>query len=164
MVDSKLRATLASPTLSGGKLAPHRHSLSQPRAMPATGPHAQAMPTFSATMTRARPVRHTRHTPTDRAPPSPRARVITNTPATPQTRPFAAARTTRAVRHQNFRRTSSEHRSIPTDQHRPTPLHHDVELRQGAQHHPLPSPTPISLCTVDHDELSLHPSVPSRHY
>src|SRR3954466_8379152 len=41
------------------------------------------------------PVLHPRHTPTDRAPPSPHARVITTTPATPQTRPFAVARTTR---------------------------------------------------------------------
>ena len=102
--------------------------------------------------------------PTYRAPPSPHARMITTTPATPQTRPFAAARTTRAVRHQNFRWTSVEHRSVPTDQHRPTPRHHAIELHQGAQHHPLPSPTPIALCTVDHDELSLRSSVHSRHY
>ena len=164
IVDSKLGAAASLASMSGRQPTVHRHSLSQPRALPSPGPHARTMPTSPATMPRARPVRHARQTPTDRAPPSPRAYVITTVPATPQTRSFAAAWTTHAVRHKNFRRARAEHRRVPTDQHRPTPRHHAVELRQGAQHRPLPSPTPIALCAVDHDELSLRPSVPSRHY
>src|SRR4051812_9066031 len=49
------------------------------------------------------PERHPRHTPTDRAPPLPRARVITTAPATPQTPPFAAPCLTATARRRRRR-------------------------------------------------------------
>src|SRR3954468_9297254 len=127
----------------GSKPTPHRHSLSSARTLPNPGPHARTLPRSPATMPRAHPVRHARPTPTDRAPPSPRAYVITIVPATPQTRSFAAARTTHVVRIKNLRRARAEHRRIPTKPHCPTLRHHVVEHRQGAPHRPLLSPTPL---------------------
>src|SRR3954463_3784794 len=124
----------------GSKPTPHRHSLSSARTLPTHGPHARTMPSSPATMPRARPVRHDRPTPTDRAPPSPRAYVITTVPATPQTRSFAAARTTHAVRIKNLRRARAEHRRVPTKPHRPTPRHRVIEHRQGAPDRPYHHP------------------------
>ena len=154
-VDSKLGGETSLASMSGRQPTFHRHSLSQPRAMLSPGPHAQTMPSRSATMPRARPVRHARPTPIDRAPPSPRAYMIATNPGDRQTSPFAAPCRTATARRRRRRLCRAEHRRVSTKPHRPTSRHRVVEHRQGAPHHPLPSPMPIAVCTVDHDELTL---------
>src|SRR4051812_32693603 len=97
-VASELEEELASPTLSGTRSTVHRHSLSKPRAHPATGPTAKHTQPLCVRAESA-PVRHTRPAPTDRVPPLLLACVIANTPAPRQTNLFAAARPGAPVRH-----------------------------------------------------------------
>src|SRR3954453_22237271 len=67
------------------------------------------------------PERHPRHTPTDRAPPSPRAYTITTIPGDRHTSPFAAPCLTATARRQRRHLYRAEHRVFQTVCHRPYP-------------------------------------------
>ena len=143
-VDSKLGGEASLASMSGSKPTPHRHSLSQPRALLATGPHARTAPSSLATMPRARPERHARPKPTNRAPPSPRAYMIATNPRDRQTSPFVAPCRTATTRRRRRRLCHAEHRAFQTKPHRPYARIKAVEHRQETTKRSPPPAMPLA--------------------
>ena len=143
-VDTKLGGETSLASMSGSKPTPHRHSLSSARTLPTPGPHARTMPSSLATMPRARPVRHARPTPTDRAPPSPRAYVIATDPGDRQTSLFAAPCLTTTACRRSPRLCRAEHRVFQTVCHHPYKRIKAVEHRQETTKRSPPPAMPLA--------------------
>src|SRR3954464_14877712 len=90
------------------------------------------------------PERHPRHTPTDRAPPSPRAYTITTDSGDRQTSPFTAPCLTATARRRRRRLCRAERRVFQTVCHRPYMHIKAIEHRQETTKRSPPPAMPLA--------------------
>ena len=155
-VDSKLGEELAVPTLSGRSPMPHRPLSTSPASKTPTRAPRNAAPVPLPT------VPSMRQSPTDYAPPSLRAYVITTDPGDRQTSPFAAPCRTATARRRRRRLCRAERRVFHTKPHRPYARIKAVEHRQETTKRSPPPAMPLAarshVATVACPSRSVSPS------